>query len=163
MITPSPVNLPTRRSSRLFGSTQSVKENSKGQGKSRLKSKSRTIRSEKQPMSENELNEINSRDSIKPLSALIESDTKPSVLSNIKPSENQNIVNLTAEAAKMQKSSMTGLLNLLKHLGLAYQNMCQYNCKEAIKLFENLPASHANSNYVQTLLGKDEVVVSDRC
>jgi len=161
MITPSPVNLPTRRSSRLFGSTQSVKENSKGQGKSRLKSKSRTIRSEKQPMSENELNEINSRDSIKPLSALIESDTKPSVLSNIKPSENQNIVNLTAEAAKMQKSSMTGLLNLLKHLGLAYQNMCQYNCKEAIKLFENLPASHANSNYVQTLLGKCHFELAD--
>ena len=158
MITPSPVNLPTRRSSRLFGSNpQSVKENSKGPGKGRLKTKPRIMKSEKQ-MSENELNEINSRDSLKPekdkLSTLIESDIKPPLLSTKNVSDSHNSINLNIEAAKMQKSSMSGLLVLLKQLGQAYQKLCQFNCKEAVTLYENLPPSHASSNYVLTLLGK---------
>ena len=155
MITPSPVNLPTRRSSRLFGSTQSVKENSKtGPAKGRVKTKTR-FKSEK-GMSENELNEINSRDSLKPdkekMSSLIESDVKP----QLKFSENQQNVNLmlNTEATKLQKSSLGALLGLLKQFGAAYNKMCQYSCREAIKMFESLPPSHATSNIVSTFLGK---------
>ena len=163
IITPSPVNLPTRRSSRLFGSTNSVKENSKGP-KGRLKTKPRILKSEKQ-MSENELNELNTRDSLKPekdkLSTLIESDIKPLQTSNVKISELQSNVNLNAEAVKMQKSSMSGLMTLLKQLGLAYQKLCQYSCKEAVTLFENLPPSHATSNFVLTMLGKCHFELAD--
>jgi len=156
MITPSPVSLPPRRSSRLFGSTQSVKENSKGPGKGRLKSKSRILKPDKQ-MSENELNEKNSRDSLKPdkekISTILESDLKPPC-PPAKTAGSNNIINLTAEAARMQKSSVTGLLFLLKQIGLAYQKIGHYNCKEAVRLLQLLPPKHTTSTWVLGLLGK---------
>ena len=155
MITPSPVNPVRRRSERLFGSTQSVKENSKGLGKGRNKNKPRT-KSERQ-LSENELNEKNSRDSLKQekekMSTILDSDTKPP-MKEISKNDSVPNINLTQEAAKMQKSSVSCLLNLLKQLGHAYKQLCQYNCREAIKLFENLCPSHSNSNLVLGLLGK---------
>jgi len=153
MITPSPVNPVRRRSERLFGSTQSVKENSKGLGKGRNKNKPRT-KSERQ-LSENELNEKNSRDSLKEKEKLsiLDSDSKPP-LREIHKSETVNNINLTLEAAKMQKSSVSGLLTLLKRLGQAYQKLCQYNCRESIQLFENLSSAHSSSNLVLGLLGK---------
>merc|ERR1719318_2351532 len=141
MITPSPVSLPPRRSSRLFGSTQSVKENSKGPGKGRLKSKSRLLKVDKQ-MSENELNEKNSRDSLKPACP---------------PTKNTgsfSSTSLTAEASRMQKSSVSGLLLLLKQVGLAYQKIGHYNCREAVRLLQLLPPKHASSTWVLALLGK---------
>lgn len=156
MITPSPVSLPPRRSSRLFGSTQSVKENSKGPGKGRLKSKSRILKADKQ-MSENELNEKNSRDSMKPdrekISTILESDLKP-VCPPTKHTGSFNSTSLTAEASRMQKSSVTGLLLLLKQVGLAYQKIGHYNCKEAVRLLQLLPPKHATSTWVLALLGK---------
>merc|ERR1719228_1317024 len=155
MITPSPVSLPPRRSSRLFGSTQSVKENSKGSGKGRLKSKSK-IKTDKQ-MSENELNEKNSRDSLKPdkekIVTILESEFKPAC-PPAKPPGPANSASLLAEASRMQKSSVSGLLQLLKQVGLAYQRLGHYNCKEAVRLLELLPPKHANSTWVLALLGK---------
>jgi len=156
MITPSPVSLPPRRSSRLFG-TQSVKENSKGPGKGRLnKSKSRILKPDKQ-MSENELNEKNSRDSMKPdkekISTILESDIKPPCLIN-KSNWSHNPVNLTLEAARLQKSSVSGLLSLMKSVGLAFQKIGHYNCREAVRLLHLLPPKHANSTWVLALLGK---------
>ena len=155
MITPSPVSLPPRRSSRLFGSTQSVKENSKGPGKGRLKSKSRLLKTEKQ-MSENELNEKNSRDSLKPdkekISTILESELKACQPAKIIGSIIST--SLSAEASRMQKSSVSGLLLLLKQLGLAYQKIGHYNCKEAVRLLQLLPPKHATSTWVLALLGK---------
>merc|ERR1719422_909187 len=110
MITPSPGSHPPRRSSRLFGSTQSVKENSKGPGKGRLKSKSK-IKPDKQ-MSENELNEKNSRDSMKQdkekISTILESELKTTCQNN-KTQASANSVSLLAEASRMQKSSVSEL------------------------------------------------------
>ena len=157
--TPSPIpNQPTRRSSRLFVTSQgNVKENTKGPGKRGFKTKQRIQKSEKQ-MSENELNEINSRDSLKPdkekFSSLIDSDFKPILQSSLKPPDGHSNINLNAEAGKMQKASMKGLMSLLKQLGHAYQKLCQFSCKEAVRLYETLPPNHASSNYVKTLLGK---------
>jgi len=155
MITPSPGGHPPRRSSRLFGSTQSVKENSKGPGKGRLKSKSK-IKTDKQ-MSENELNEKNSRDSLKPdkekIVTILESEFKPAC-PPAKPPGPANSASLLAEASRMQKSSVSGLLQLLKQVGLAYQRLGHYNCKEAVRLLELLPPKHANSTWVLALLGK---------
>merc|ERR1719219_2745672 len=155
MITPSPGSHPPRRSSRLFGSTQSVKENSKGPGKGRLKSKSK-IKPDKQ-MSENELNEKNSRDSLKPdkdkISTILESELKPACQNN-KMLGAANSVSLLAEASRIQKSSVTGLLHLLKQAGQAYQKIGHYNCKEAVRLLQCLPPKHANSTWVLALLGK---------
>ena len=158
MITPSPVNLPTRRSSRLFVTSQgNVKENTKGPGKRGLKTKQRILKAEKQ-MSENELNEINSRDSLKPdkekYSSLIDSDVKP-LQPSLKHSESHHSnINLNVEAGRMQKASMKGLMMLLRHLGQAHMKLSQFSCKEAVKLYETLPPNHATSNYVKTILGK---------
>jgi len=155
MITPSPVGLPPRRSSRLFGSTQSVKENSKGPGKGR-KTKSRTMKSDK-PMSENELNEKNSRDSLKPdkekISTLLDSDLKQFH----PPTKTAGAItasNLSVEASRIQKSSVSGLMQLLKQIGMAYHKLGHYNCKEAVRLLQLLPPKHATSTWVLSLLGK---------
>ena len=154
MITPSPVNPVRRRSERLFGSTQSVKENSKGLGKGRNKNKPRT-KSERQ---ENELNEKNSRDSLKQekekMSSILDSDSKAPLKDVMKSETVNSNINLTLEAAKMQKSSVSGLLSLLKQLGGAYKQLCQYNCREAVQSLENLSPAHSSSNLVLGLLGK---------
>lgn len=155
MITPSPGNLPTRRSSRLFG-TQSVKENSKGPGKGRLKSKSRIQKSDK-TMSENELNEKNSRESLKSdkekMTTILEPESKPDV-PQIKQAGTMCPVNLASEATRIQKSSISGLMLLLKQLGAAYLKIGHYNCKEAVRLLKLLPPKHATSIWVLSLLGK---------
>ena len=54
----------------------------------------------------------------------------------------------------MQKSSVSGLLCLLKQLGGAYKQLCQYDCREAVQSLENLSPAHSSSNLVLGLLGK---------
>jgi anaphase-promoting complex subunit 3 len=148
VITPSPVSLPPRRSSRLFGSTQSVKENSKGPGKGRIKSKSRLLQSSNRQMSENELNEKNRLSDGKERigGAVLEPDSKP-----CRPGQP---VNLPAEAEKLQRASVKGLLHLLRQLGSAFLLVGQYDCREAARLLELLPARHAASSWVLATLGK---------
>merc|ERR1719500_22842 len=108
-------------------------------------------------MSENELNEKNSRDSMKPdrekISTILESDLKPAC-PPVKNTGSFNSISLTAEASRMQKSSVSGLLHLLKQVGLAYQKIGHYNCKEAVRLLQLLPPKHATSTWVLALLGK---------
>jgi len=150
LITPSPGGNPPRRSNRLIFGNNSVKENtSKRAGKDRTKAKSRFSRPDK-PLSENELNEKNARDSLKTeKDKLIDSDCKP-----MKPSDWTSSANLSVEAAKLQKASVDGVLGLLKQIGTAYQRMAQFNCAAAVKLLNELPARHARSTWVLALLGK---------
>jgi anaphase-promoting complex subunit 3 len=151
MITPSPVSLPPRRSSRLFGSTQSVKENSKGPGKGRIKSKSRLLQSNRQ-LSENELNEKNRLSDGKAererLGGVLEPDHKPA-----KPQAGGG-VNLGAEAEKLQRASVRGLLQLLRQLGGAFLRLARYDCREGARLLALLPAAHGSSAWVRATLGK---------
>ena len=155
MITPSPVSLPPRRSSRLFGSTQSVKENSKGSGKGRLKSKSRLLQSNRQ-LSENELNEKNkladSKAERERLGGQLEPEQKPCRLPQ--PPGLGAGVNLGAEAEKLQRASLRGLLVLLRQLGAAMLRVGGYDMREAVRLLEALPPRHAASPWVLATLGK---------
>jgi len=148
MITPSPVGQP-RRSSRLFGSTNTTtKENSKGPGKGRIKKKSSLIKDQKQ-LSENELNEKNRlSDGGKVEKEKLELEPVD------KPCKPENPVNLPAEGEKLQRASLRGLLTLLKQLGAAYLRVGQYDCKEAARLLQLLPQRHAESSWVLATLGK---------
>merc|ERR1719341_12067 len=148
MITPSPVGQP-RRSSRLFGSTNTpTKENSKGPGKGRIKKKSSLIKDQKQ-LSENELNENNRlSDGGKVEKEKLELEPVD------KPCKAENPVNLPAEGEKLQRASLRGLLTLLKQLGSAHLRVGQYDCKEAARLLQLLPPRHAESSWVLATLGK---------
>lgn len=152
--------LPTRRSSRLFGSTQSVKENSKGLNKNRISTKSpsrktkpRLARGEKQ-LSELERNEKNKPGIENKI--LKEKILKESVTKTEKsvPNKFANAAQLSAEVSKLQKYSATGLMILLRSLGSAYLEASRYNCREAIRLMGELPEQHCKSSWVLSLMGK---------
>jgi len=153
--------VPTRRSSRLFGSTQSVKENSKGLNKNRISTKSpsrktkpRLPKGEKQ-LSELEKNEKN-KSSLENKSMkekiLIDSESKPE--KPVSCAKLSSSLNLVSEACKMQKSSGTGLMNLLRSLGMAYLESSRYNSREAIRLLDLVPEHHGRSSWALALIGK---------
>merc|ERR1719383_727064 len=118
--------VPTRRSSRLFGSTQSVKENSKSLNKNRISTKSpsrktkpRITKTGEKQLSELEKNEKNKsclENKVMKEKFLIDTDTKPE-----KPASSVKLplsLNMTSEAHKLQKSSSAGFMSLLRSLGM---------------------------------------------
>jgi len=155
LITPQNT-VPTRRSSRLF-TTQSVKENSKSLDKRisnrspTRKVKSRISRAEKQILE-------------------VENNEKNRSLTENKVSETQQVISesekvekcksgrvhsrLTQEAIKLQRSSASGLMSLLRLFGFIYAEVSRYNFREAIKRIQQLPEQHAKSSWVMSLLGK---------
>ena len=61
---------------------------------------------------------------------------------------------LTQEAIKLQRSSASGLMSLLRLFGFIYAEVSRYNFREAIKRIQQLPEQHAKSSWVMSLLGK---------
>lgn len=163
VITPSPGQLPPRRSSRLFGSTNnSVKENSKALNKNRIttkspsrKSKSRLLKGHDKHLSENEKNERNrlgseNQSDLEKIGPILDSDLKPE-----KPASGKtNHINISAEALKITRQSADGLMELLRKLGAAYQEIGRYNCRKAVQLLDTLPPQHQDSGWVNSLKGK---------
>ncbi|RWS26265.1 Cell division cycle protein 27-like protein [Leptotrombidium deliense] len=144
-----------RRSSRLFNSSSSVKENSKStprttnqeNNKKATSSKTPTKKTRKQnstaastttsiQQKESELNEINKPENTK-------------YNSNCVISEELKLAGL-----KWQKASAEGLLNLLVELGKASVYLGQFECQKAIDVLSDLPLKHFNTGYVLTALGK---------
>ncbi|XP_064646456.1 cell division cycle protein 27 homolog [Lineus longissimus] len=147
--TPSPQatitsNVPVvRRSSRLYGSSNSVKENNKNQSqntKGRFpsprvptkKSKTKTSKSQQ------ELNEINKSE--------MTPETKPSTISSAQAQ--------VMQVVQMQKQSVVGLMTLLRDIGKAYLHLSQYDCKKAVQLFSELPPQHLNTGWVLCQIGR---------
>jgi len=158
LITSSPANSqPTRRSSRLF-TTQSVKENSKTPNKGRIKSKSK-LQPSNRHLSENELNEKNTRDNLKSekdkLSCIFDTtELKPCTPVSMNKSKANLAVSMTCEAVKMQKASLTGLLSLLKQVGAAFVSAASYDCREAVRRMNSLSPKQSATSWVLGLLGK---------
>merc|ERR1719481_1432850 len=94
------------------------------------------------------------------ISTILESELKQVCPTN-KTQATANSVSLLAEASRMQKSSVSGLLQLLKQVGFAYQKIGHYNCKEAVRLLQCLPPKHANSTWVLALLGKSHFELAE--
>lgn len=45
-------------------------------------------------------------------------------------------------------------MSLLQQLGMAYQNLCQFNCTEAVEILTELPGQHYNTGWVLSMLAK---------
>ncbi|KAK4310422.1 hypothetical protein Pmani_018019 [Petrolisthes manimaculis] len=136
-----------RRSSRLFGNSNSVKENNKSPAR---KTKTRSAKSQS---SLSELNEKN-RSSENQQDIISPSD-KPF---SEKPTTPQS---LAQQALTIQKQSAEGLMWLLREVGAAYQQLCQYNCKRAVELLTALPSNHYHTGWVLAHIGKAYFEMND--
>lgn len=45
-------------------------------------------------------------------------------------------------------------MTLLRDLGTAYQHLSQFNCLQAIEIFNTLPAQHYNTGWVLSMLAR---------
>jgi hypothetical protein len=61
---------------------------------------------------------------------------------------------LNAQALVIQRHCVEGLLNLMRQLGVAYNELSRYNCRKAVKLLDDIPAKHRRSCWVLGHLGK---------
>ena len=61
---------------------------------------------------------------------------------------------LNAQALVIQRHCVDGLLNLMRQLGFAYNELSRYNCRKAVKLLDDVPAKHRRSCWVLGHLGK---------
>ncbi|KAJ8687753.1 hypothetical protein QAD02_023547 [Eretmocerus hayati] len=142
-----------RRSSRLFSHSYSVKENNKSPNRNKFttpkspsrKTKTRLSRSNLNRSSFNELNEKNKNEKEK--SETITSD-------KVASTNALNQSNAFASPLVIQKNSAEGLMTLLRHLGTAYQNLCQFNCSETVEKLTALPGHHYNTGWVLSMLAK---------
>lgn len=131
-----------RRSTRLFSSSNSVKENNKSSTRNRFistkaptkKTKARSARTSNEPK-ESELNEIN----------------KPEIQQENKM---PNSVSIMQAALSMQKASAEGLMQLFQEMGKAQLYLAHYCCRKAIDILSSLPPQHYETGWVLTTLGK---------
>lgn len=136
-------NVP-RRSSRLFSSSNSVKENNKSSSKTRFtspkaptrKTKTRSSKSNITQANFNELNELNKPES------MMDPESK---LSN---------VSALQHAIGVQKTAADGLMHLLQELGKAFLHLAHFNCRKAIELFSALSPHQLNTGWVLCNLGR---------
>jgi anaphase-promoting complex subunit 3 len=49
---------------------------------------------------------------------------------------------------------VSDLMNLLKVIGHAYQQLCLYKCQESVKIFGKLPKKQYNTGWVLAQLGR---------
>lgn len=141
-----------RRSSRLFSSSNSVKENNKTSNKSsrfvsaKAPSKKTKAKSTKGSLSQSkecELNELN----------------KPENQSENKTSA--NLYSIAQTAIGMQRASAEGLMQLLQDMGWARLYIGHYCCKKAIEILNSLPPQHYNTGWVLATLGRAYFELAD--
>ncbi|TRY61025.1 hypothetical protein TCAL_09134 [Tigriopus californicus] len=155
-ITPSPASQIVRRSSRLFGSTQSVKENSKAPAKKARgvpKSPSRKSKTRLALSNQSELAEKNEKNKVE-REKLLGDD--PKVIGGddlIKP-KTFVMPNLSSQALVIQKQSVDGLMQLMRQLASAFIELSKYNSKKAIETLEGLTSNHLNTGWVLGLMGR---------
>lgn len=165
----TPANQVPRRSSRLFGSNQAVKENSKAPSKKTraIKSPSRKNKGTRNALSnaqqqepqqqqqqqvDQQLAEKNEKNKDKPLSIEKEDQDENKKL-QLSPPVITN-VNLGAHALVIQKQSVEGLMCLLRQLGSGYAELSKYNCRKAVKILDAVPPNHRSAGWILGLLGR---------
>lgn len=134
-----------RRSSRLFGNSNSVKENNKSPAR---KTKTRSSKSQSSLSELNEKNKSENQDIISPTD-------KPY------PEKPPSPQSLAQQAFAIQKQSADGLMALLRDMGSAYQQLAQYNCERAIELLSALPTQHYRTGWVLSHIGKAYFEMND--
>eukprot|EP00095_Tigriopus_kingsejongensis_P007603 maker-scaffold417_size177606-snap-gene-0.56 protein:Tk07603 transcript:maker-scaffold417_size177606-snap-gene-0.56-mRNA-1 annotation:"cell division cycle protein 27-like protein" len=153
-ITPSPASQMVRRSSRLFGSTQSVKENSKAPAKKAraAKSPSRKVKTRLALSNQSELAEKNEKNKVE--REKIGEDTKVIGGDDLIKPKAFVIPNLASQALAIQKQSMDGLMQLMRQLASAYIELAKYNSSKAIEILEGLPNNHFSTGWVMGLMAR---------
>lgn len=153
-----------RRSSRLFSSSYSVKENNKSPNRSnKFATPKSPPRKSKVKVSKCNLNEINSYLDLNAKNGRIlrkEKNSNDSVTSVDSGGNNKdrgnNITNTSpmcfVNVLQVQKHSAEGLMQLMRDLGQAYMHLCQYNCSGTIDILHRLPSRHHYTSWVQTVL-----------
>ncbi|GAB0088543.1 cell division cycle protein 27 homolog [Sergentomyia squamirostris] len=146
-----------RRSSRLFSSSYSVKENSKS---SQNINKFVTPRSPSRKAKQQRISIINDhhlsgsgggveRKGEKEKVETVTSATDTKVLLNNSINAAQS---LQQQVLAMKRQSAEGLLQLLRELGQGYLQLSQYNTQEAIEHYSSVPAQHYTSSWVQSMI-----------
>lgn len=132
-----------RRSSRLFSSSNSVKENNKtskryitSKAASKKSKSSRGLKSSS-TSKESELNEMNKPES--------QQENRPPTATGISVSQT---------ALAMQKASADGLMRLLQELGRARLQLGQYHCAKVIETLKEIPPCHYQTGWVLVTLAK---------
>ena len=137
-----------RRSSRLFSSSNSVKENTANKAPPKLMTRPRTPTKRTK-----RTNSASNMSSLTNTSA----QQKESELNELNKSElNKGITNyeLLQTGIKMQRQSAKGLLDLLVEFGTALRHLGQFHCQEAIADLQKLPLNHLNTGWVLCALGR---------
>ncbi len=139
-----------RRSSRLFSSSNSVKENTANKASTKMTTRPRTpTKRTKRTNSSSNMSSLTH--------SSISTQQKESELNEInKPELNKSVSNydLIQTGIKMQRASAKGLLDLLIEFGSALQHLGQFNCQQAIDSLQKLPINHLNTGWVLTSLGR---------
>jgi len=155
-----------RRSSRLFNSSSSVKENNtkttrninQENNKKTLQTCSKTP-TKRIKMSSNN----NSSTSLHKSSNTPNSNPDNTDFNSTDYQKNEKNILITNQAInddlkqagiKMQRASAEGLLNLLSQLGQAALAIGQFKCEHAINILQKLPKKHYQSGYVLTAIGR---------
>lgn len=142
------------RSSWLFSHSYSVKENNKSPNRNKFGTSKSPSRKTKARLSKTNLNKNNFNEIIeknKNEKEKSETITSDKVIAN-NNALNQN--NTTQCTLSLQKQSAEGLMTLLRQLGIAYSNLCQFKCTEAVEVLTNLPGHHYNTGWVLSMLAK---------
>ncbi|XP_055690595.1 cell division cycle protein 27 homolog [Lutzomyia longipalpis] len=153
--TPGITGQSVRRSSRLFSSSYSVKENSKS---SQNINKFATPRSPSRKAKQQRISIINSslNDHLSGSEKKMEKEKVETVTSaaDTKVLLNNSInaaQSLNQQVLAMKRQSAEGLLQLLRQLGQGYLQLSQYNTREAIEAFASVPPQHYSSSWVQSM------------
>lgn len=143
-----------RRSSRLSFSNCSVKENNKSANINKFAAPRsptrRTKRMTKMNLANTALNEINDKQQKiekEKIETITSADTKVLINNTINTAQN-----MAQEVLNMKRHSAEGLINLLRDLGNGYLQLSQFNCKEAIEVFSNVPRQQYGSSWVQSMI-----------
>lgn len=146
--------LSLRRSSRLFNSSSSVKENStKSKARNQENNKGATTintpskKTRKQSTSSATITTSNTNATIQTKESEMNELNKPEVA---KPSSEE----LLQTGLKMQKQSAEGLMKLLIELGKAMLHLGQFQAQKTIEILRMLPLKHAQSGWVLAALGR---------
>uniref|UniRef100_UPI00358EAA14 cell division cycle protein 27 homolog isoform X2 n=1 Tax=Myxine glutinosa TaxID=7769 RepID=UPI00358EAA14 len=136
-------NAPPRRSTRLFISASSTaKENNK---KPKLKFSSPSKALARKTKSRN------NKDGVQPV--LGEGHEGKA--------DSGTVAEKTGQTASMQRAAAESLLAILRDLGKAYRALCAYDCREAVRLFEQLPPQHYRTGWVLSQHGRAHFELAD--
>ncbi|XP_059614178.1 cell division cycle protein 27 homolog [Phlebotomus argentipes] len=154
--TPGITGQSVRRSSRLFSSSYSVKENSKS---SQNINKFVTPRSPSRKAKQQRISIINQSLSDH-LGSVGERRLEKEKVETVTSADTKVLLNNSINAAQslnqqvmaMRRQSAEGLLQLLRELGQGYLQLSQYNTREAIEHFASVAPQHYSSSWVQSMI-----------